>query len=391
MLHPTPADIEYMLARVGEDRRQWLVGGNVASLVLVFLSVGLRILSRVKIGTRVGLDDWLICLAATLASGHIISQFVAVSLGMGRHAVLVTDIKALAICNLIAQMCYNLCIPTIKLSILSLYGRIFHRTTGWFTPTLYISASFIFLYTIPSVFTYLFRCLPIESLWTDLGPQRKISCINFQAGADTQAVIIAFGTINILTDWWVLLLPLPVVINLQLEKRAKWSICSLFLIGGFVCVVSIIRLVYARKVDSVDPSWDFSPIALISSIECASGILAACMPTWRPLFKFLHHGINSIRSNNKSGFGNGEDISELGTGGSRSRSKRRTKRYSTAAMRMEHNMGSSMLGKRSDTTTSSASTENILATKTVEIELAERIVNGNKDPNRLELGNRKVT
>ncbi|KAF2475039.1 uncharacterized protein BDR25DRAFT_384564, partial [Lindgomyces ingoldianus] len=267
MLHPTAQDISYWQAHLGDDRRSWFVGLNATFLVLAYVAVSLRFLSRLKIGTKIGLDDWLICCAAV--------KFQT---------------------SLIAQTFYNLCTPTIKLSILALYSRIFCRTHGWFTPTLYLTAIFVFLYTVPQCFAYIFQCVPIESLWKDLGPGGKVYCINFQA------VIVTFGIVNILTDWWILALPVPVVIGLQLERRTKWSICTLFLLGGFVCVISIIRLIYARKVETADPSWDYVPISLISTIECSSGILAACMPTWRPLFKFLRHGIGSYFSNgnNKS-------------------------------------------------------------------------------------------
>ena len=70
-------------------------------------------------------------------------------------------------------------------------------------------------------------------------------------------VIVSFGIINILTDWYILALPLPIVLGLKLEPRTKWSICSLFMIGGLVCIISIVRLVYSRRVGSADPSCKY--------------------------------------------------------------------------------------------------------------------------------------
>ncbi|KAF2876436.1 hypothetical protein BDV95DRAFT_458081, partial [Massariosphaeria phaeospora] len=172
---------------------------------------------------------------------------------------------------------YNVCIPCIKLSILCLYARIFARATAWFTPTLYLTAVFILLLTIPQSFTHIFQCIPVESLWRDFGPGFKVYCINFQAA------IVSIGVLHIVTDWFILALPVPVIFSLKLEPRAKWTICSLFFIGGFACVISVVRLCYAKQYESTNPSWDYVPIALISTIECSTGILAACMPTWRPL------------------------------------------------------------------------------------------------------------
>lgn len=44
---------------------------------------------------------------------------------------------------------------------------------------------------------------------------------------------------------------------------------------------------------------DNVPISQISTVECASGILAACMPTYRPLFKFVGSGLGSFFSTNR--------------------------------------------------------------------------------------------
>lgn len=64
MMHPTPDQIAYMKAHIDEDRRSWLVGANVTCLIVAYLSVALRLISRCKIGIKIGLDDWLICGAA---------------------------------------------------------------------------------------------------------------------------------------------------------------------------------------------------------------------------------------------------------------------------------------------------------------------------------------
>ncbi|KAF2176569.1 hypothetical protein K469DRAFT_399965 [Zopfia rhizophila CBS 207.26] len=239
---PSHEDIAYMLAHEDDDRRLWFIGVNAACLGVAYVAIGLRFLCRYRVGTKAGWDDWLIMIAGFLVTGHVACLFQTVKFGMGRHAVPhVTDIKGFALTALIAQTFYNLAIPAVKLSILSLYSRIFHRTTGWFTPTLYVTALFVFLYTIPQCFAYIFQCVPIESLWRDLGPGMKVYCINFKA------VIIVFGIINIVTDWWILALPIPVVLGLRMEKRTKWSLCALFLLGGFVCVISIIRLLLRSR------------------------------------------------------------------------------------------------------------------------------------------------
>ena len=112
---------------------------------------------------------------------------------------------------------------------------------------------------------------------------------------------------------------------------------------------------------------------MISSIECSSGILAACMPTWRPLFKFLGHGITSfLSSNNKSRNASSNDMGFGNTTTGRKSRARSRSRVRVASLRMEHDgMGTGMLGsKRSENSLSGSSVEEML--KAAEIELSDR-------------------
>jgi hypothetical protein len=195
---------------------------------------------------------------------------------------------------------------------------------------------------IPQCFVYVFQCVPIDSLWNDYGPGYRIVCINFQAA------IVAFGVINIVTDWWILALPIPVVMALSLERRTKWSICSLFLVGGVVCILSIVRLFYAKRFESGDPSWEFSTISTISTAECSLGILAACMPTWRPLFKFLRSTASGFLGSAGLKSGSKSEIKVFGTTASIGRG-RFFSRTQTPDIRSKINhkgMGTGMLGGR---------------------------------------------
>ena len=125
----------------------------------------------------------------------------------------------------VAQVFYNCSIPAIKLSILALYARIFRRTAGWFTPAITATAIFVASYSLAQIFVYLLRCLPISALW-DPSKEDTAKCINFRTA------IIVFGIINIVTDWLILALPVPVIFGLKMERRTKWSLLGLFFWGG---------------------------------------------------------------------------------------------------------------------------------------------------------------
>jgi hypothetical protein len=63
MRHPTKEQITYMAAHSGDNREPWYIALNTLCLAVACVAVGLRIASRTKLKTKIGLDDWLIIVA----------------------------------------------------------------------------------------------------------------------------------------------------------------------------------------------------------------------------------------------------------------------------------------------------------------------------------------
>lgn len=70
------------------------------------------------------------------------------------------------------------------------------------------------------------------------------------------------GIVNILFDWYVLILPIPAVLALQLSTAKKVGVLMIFLTGGLVCIASIISTIYRYKVDLSDLSVTVSYVFL---------------------------------------------------------------------------------------------------------------------------------
>ncbi|CAI6341924.1 unnamed protein product [Periconia digitata] len=284
----TPEQEAYMYAHLDEDRRPYAIGMHCGFLLLGIVSVWLRFMSRMKIGAKLGADDWLILVALVSLAGHAICCIVVTQFGIGRHMPLISNRMGIAKTNHVGSTAYSCTLLFTKLSILALYHRIFSLAKGWI-PTLWGIGAFILALGIVQPLVYIFQCIPITAVWAE-HPPPDMKCIDFGTA------IIALGVLHIITDWLLLFLPIPVVMGLHLNNRAKASICSLFAVGGATCIISIIRLQQAHSLDLVDPTWNYTPIQAISTVEGAIGILAACMPTWRPLFKFLSRGVTSYFS-----------------------------------------------------------------------------------------------
>ncbi|CAI6339121.1 unnamed protein product [Periconia digitata] len=288
---PTPEQIAHMQEHIDEDRRPLVYGIHSGFMIIGILSVALRFVSRVKIGAKLCKDDWLILAAMVCLIAHATSCMITPSFGVGRHVLLVTNVHGIVAANLAEATSYSTNLMFTKLSILALYYRIFSLTRGWI-PTLWAFAVFVIALGITQPLVYIFHCIPIQWSWDENTPNMK--CIDFSLA------IAVLGTIHIITDWLLLLLPIPVVWSLRLGQRAKISICALFAVGGAVCIISIIRVRKAHELKGVDPTWNFVPVQSLSTVEGSIGILAACMPTWRPLFRFVGQGLSSYFSHNGS-------------------------------------------------------------------------------------------
>ncbi|EGS21845.1 uncharacterized protein CTHT_0037160 [Thermochaetoides thermophila DSM 1495] len=90
----------------------------------------------------------------------------------------------------------------------------------------------------------------------------------------------------IATDFMIFLLPVPVVYPLKLPRRQKFALVTIFAIGFFVCLISLIRLWILIKTQS-NPNPDFTyagtPLIYWTVIEVDTAIVVACAMTLKPL------------------------------------------------------------------------------------------------------------
>lgn len=121
-----------------------------------------------------------------------------------------------------AECLYNSTIPVVKVSILCFYRRIFPQR--WFKHSLLGLGLFVSGYGIAQLFGDIFQCVPLRKLWASTTPGR---CINFEA------LIIAGGVINIVTDFVILGLPMPLLWHLGVPTRKKRLLSIVFSVGGW--------------------------------------------------------------------------------------------------------------------------------------------------------------
>lgn len=124
----------------------------------------------------------------------------------------------------ISNIFYALAIFFVKYSILALYHRIF--IVRRFQMVVKCSLVFLVLFQVASIIVSIFSCVPVQSNWATV-PGKK--CI------DKTSFYLAVFSLNIFTDFWILLLPVPMIFKLQMRLRQKLMLCALFGLGA-MCV-----------------------------------------------------------------------------------------------------------------------------------------------------------
>jgi hypothetical protein len=146
----------------------------------------------------------------------------------GNRAINAQHLAKLVIIN---NNLWAVAVNVTKASILAQYLRLFSSRSTRFV------CYFLLVLLIPvlcwSVFAGTFLCTPVAKLWK---PQLPGHCMN------ARQYWLSAAAINIGMDFTVLLLPLPAITQLRLPRKQKICLILMFLLGFFVCVVSVVRI-----------------------------------------------------------------------------------------------------------------------------------------------------
>ncbi|KAI1384974.1 uncharacterized protein F4822DRAFT_379315 [Hypoxylon trugodes] len=166
-----------------------------------------------------------------------------------------------------------------KISVLLMYQRIF--ATPRFKAVTWIMIGVSIAWTTTFTFALMFSCSPIASQWDDSLPY---TCV------DEVALFTTALATDVATDFLVLLLPVYKTWQLKMKFTRKVVIVCIFLLGGLVSIVGIIRIHFLTQIYYVlnsgyhpDTTWVYAPVYYWTIIETNAGILSACLPTLRPI------------------------------------------------------------------------------------------------------------
>ncbi|KAE8317416.1 hypothetical protein BDV41DRAFT_584303 [Aspergillus transmontanensis] len=187
---------------------------------------------------------------------------------------LLTSIRAKA--SYAITLIYVPTVFVVKLALLSVMLRIFAPDRRKVL-VIHISLIVLLLYYIPALFIKVFFCKPISAYWH--GTSDGGTCI------DQQKVIIADSAISIVSDLWILILPVPMLWSLHMSRMKKLRVIGILGAGGIATAFSIWRLVImVEEAPTTDITWFWIHAVLTANAEAGIGLICACLPALSAYF-----------------------------------------------------------------------------------------------------------
>ncbi|RDW84879.1 hypothetical protein BP6252_02469 [Coleophoma cylindrospora] len=256
---------------------------------LATIHVIIRLYTRARIVGSLALDDYLMVLAWATSVALTGSILDLLNYGLAKHmwnVPLTSLYPDFLRVNVIAAVLFCAATGFAKCSVLLFYQRIFPNKT--FRAIVWAVIAFTATYSTASVFVNIFSCNPVAKSW-DLKYASVGTCIN------RPVFYFAQASLGIFTDFATVITPLPMMYNLQMPTRQKIAVAGILTTGGFVCIVSIVRLKSLYDLmNSSDLTWATTPALMWCVIELNISIIGGCIPTMKPfLRKYLPNILGS--------------------------------------------------------------------------------------------------
>ncbi|KAL8692585.1 MAG: hypothetical protein Q9224_003927 [Gallowayella concinna] len=247
-LKPPPGvNVDYVHSA---SRGYQVVDASLISITLAAVLVAVRLIVKVGIVHSSGWDDWAMLFSLMFAIAQSTGNVILVDrYGLGHHSynVPVKNYNPMLNWIHITTVLYLVAILFAKLSILLFLNRLFGINRR-FRLTVYAAIACVVSYCLIMVLLIIFRCTPVAATW-DLMRERT-HCV------DLINIDIAIGALNIPSDIFILLLPIPMLRKLQMPLHKKLGL-------GIIMATGILTL------------------------EVNIGIFCGCLPALNPLLRYL--------------------------------------------------------------------------------------------------------
>ncbi|KAI0877817.1 hypothetical protein GGS24DRAFT_497531 [Hypoxylon argillaceum] len=249
---------------------------------LALVSVILRLVANWKYNRRLLVDDYVSITAIPfLVAVAVLSEMAGNGFHDPNESPYIVAQLAVAI-----SIFTPLALWTCKAPILFLYIRLF-GIKKWLRVTSYATLTIMALVYVSGIIAIPPACTPRTK---DLSEAFIDGC-----QGRTRMINVYLGSVSVLADVIILVLPMPVVFGLKLLVRSRVGLIFLFLSGLFAIAASIISLFF-KAISLSSPATSLALSILATITECSVALIVGCVPSMRVLWsKILKPGVKTSR------------------------------------------------------------------------------------------------
>ncbi|RYO82163.1 hypothetical protein DL764_009648 [Monosporascus ibericus] len=240
---------------------------------------------------------------------YAIEMTLVLKCGMGFHTDEVRAIGGPELLTLFPLLLYIIdlfwvtLVTLVKLSILHFYQKVFRKRA--FIHCTYVVMGLCVAYWFGAFFGVVFFCIPPRKHWSPATPGH--------CGDSTTMYSACAGT-DLAIDVIVILLPMPVLWGLQLPIAKRIALTFVFGLGFLIIAITAVRIKFMLEIDTTDPTFSISRIALLSAVVPLLGIVNANLPITAPAMKVVFKSwplYSTMKSSIKTTSGSGRHFERL--------------------------------------------------------------------------------
>ncbi|KAL4886243.1 hypothetical protein BJY04DRAFT_213774 [Aspergillus karnatakaensis] len=266
---------------------------------LASVTTVLRVYSRKCIIKSFGADDWwmvMVFWSKICNTAQQVHFCLFLSYGGGLHIEQVTDPNDIAtllkavfrrVQLLFAEEILYIWMQfIIKQAFLIFYLRLASKTS--FTYSVYATMVLNFLVTVAIWLLYCLQCRPLAAFW-NAAAYPDATCL------DTAVTYYVPVSLNITTDFIILLLPIRPLWSIQATLTRRLGVIAVVSVGGVAVIVSCLRIIVLHEFASnPDFTYILGKMVVISAVELNVAIMAANAPSLKAVW--LKHVTGSLGS-----------------------------------------------------------------------------------------------
>ncbi|KAF8848131.1 GPCR, PTH11-type [Acephala macrosclerotiorum] len=183
---------------------------------------------------------------------------------------------------LYSQVLYGISMPLVKASVVFTLLRI--TTEKVYRWSLYAMQFLATVMAVVGILASLLYCRPIKAYWNPLLGK----CGDFMVVVN---IGYAWTAVGIVTDWACAILPYLIVRKLQMPRRTKTTVMVILGLAAIASTATIVRAPYLQYylVEKDRLYWN-GYISIWCQLESGLGLIAACLPALRMLFRKYFDG-----------------------------------------------------------------------------------------------------